>query len=298
MAETLNSLDWSLVQSFLAVAETGSLSGAARRLGISQPTVGRQVLAMEEALGATLFHRQPRGMALSDTGAALLIPARAMQEAAGQMALAAAGGDAALSGTVRITASLIVSHYHLPEILEDLKRDHPRIEIELVPSDTTENLLFREADIALRMYRPTQLDMVTRHVGDIALGIFAARSYLDRHGRPETTQDFTRHQVIGGDRNDEILTGLRAVGIDVGRSFFGLRCDNYAVAWELVRAGVGIGFGQVIMGRKDPAVEQILPQVALPVLPLWLTAHERVRRVPRVALVWDRLADRLGALVS
>ncbi|MCC5974452.1 MAG: LysR family transcriptional regulator, partial [Rubellimicrobium sp.] len=189
-------LDWTLLKAFLAVAETGSLSAAARRLGASQPTLGRQIRALEAELGTELFHRQPRGLALTETGTALLAPARAMGEAAGRIALAAAGQDAQLEGTVRITASLAFSVYHLPAILARIRAAEPGIGIELVPSDATTNLLYREADIALRMYRPTQLDLVTRHIADLPLALIASCDYLDRRGLPKVPEDLLAHDVI------------------------------------------------------------------------------------------------------
>lgn len=289
----LNSLDWSLVQAFLAVAETGSLSAAARRLGASQPTLGRQVRAMEEALGVTLFIRQPRGLVLSETGTALLAPARAMHTAARQMALTAAGRAEGLSGVVRITASLVVSQYLMPPILADIRARHPDIELELVPSDTSENLLFREADIALRMYRPEQLDMVTRHLGDLPLGIFGARSYLDRAGRPQTADDLRHHDLVGYDRSEEIIRGMRAQGLRLDRHAFGTRCDNQTTYWALVRSGCGLGFGQLGLGLADPEVERVLPDLPLPTLPIWLTAHQALRQTPRLSRVWDMLAEGL-----
>lgn len=291
MGKSLSSLDWSLVQAFVAVAETGSLSAAARRLGASQPTLGRQIRAIEDALGVTLFHRQARGLTLTETGAALLAPARTMREAAGQMSLIAAGRAEELSGVVRLTASLTVSHYLLPPILARIRARHPEIEIELVPSDTTENLLFREADIALRMYRPEQLDVVARHLGDIELGLYGARAYLDRAGRPHGVEDMLRHDLVGYDRNEDIILGMRQAGLPMDRHSFALRCDQNAVYWELVRAGCGLGFGQVPIGAADPLVERVLPDIPVPPLPIWLTAHEAMRNTPRLRRVWDMLAE-------
>ena len=179
MAKRITQVDWSLVQAFLAVAETGSLSAAARALGSSQPTLGRQIKTLEQQLGAELFHRQSRGLALTKTGADLVAPAQDMRSAMQRISLAAAGRQVSLAGTVRITASVMFSVMHLPAIIAEIRALEPQIAIELVPSDATSNLLYREADIAVRMYRPTQLDLITRHIGDMPLGIFAAKSYLE-----------------------------------------------------------------------------------------------------------------------
>ena len=290
--------DWSLVRAFLAVADEGSFSGAARRLGSSQPTVGRQVQALEDALGTLLFHRRQRGMDLTEAGAALVAPARDMARAAAALGLAAAGRAEGLTGTVRITASVTMAHYVLPPILGHIRAAEPEIAVELVPTDRTENLLFHEADIAVRMFRPGQLDTVTRHLGDIPLGLFAARSYLDRAGRPQTWEEALSHAFVGYDRDDRMIRGFAESGVQVTRDFFGVRCDMDSVLWQLIRAGCGLGFGQVPVGEADPALERLLPDMAFPVLPVWLTAHRDMRRTPRVRRVWDMLAEGLSPLVS
>jgi len=296
MNTPLSSLDWSLVQAFLAVAETGSLSGAAKVVGASQPTLGRQVRAIEAALGTEVFRRHAKGLALTETGRAMLPAAQAMREAAARMALIAAGEGTGPEGSVRITASVVVSHFLLPPILSRLRRDQPGIRIDLVASDSSENLLFREADIAVRMYRPEQLDMVTRHVCDLSLGLYAATSYLDRVGRPETPEAALALDWVGFDRDEMLIRGMRAAGFPVSRDFFALRTDDQAAHWHLVRAGGGLGVVQQAIGAADPAVERVLPDLVLPSLPVWLTAHEALRPVPRVARVWDTLAGTLAAL--
>lgn len=296
MAKDMTSLDWSLIQAFLAVAETGSLSAAARATGISQPTLGRHIRQIEDTLGIALFRRQPRGLALTEAGAAMLPAAQAMHEAAGRIALIAAGQDARLEGEVRITASDFVSHYVLPGIIADLRALEPGINIDLVPSDATENLLFREADIAIRMYRPEQLDVITRHVGDLRLGLYAARTYLARRGTPGRIEDILNHDLVGYDRDNRIIRGMAEMGWSVTRDAFATRTDDQAANWQLVRAGCGIGFGQVAAAEGDDAVVRLFPELPIPPLPIWLTAHEALRRTPRVRRVWDVLADRLGAL--
>ena len=291
-------LDWSRVPVFLAVAETGSLSAAAKRLGQSQPTLGRQVRAMEEELGVSLFTRQPRGLVLTEAGAALLEPAQAMQESANRLAIAAAGQEHAPTGTVRLTASQVVSHHVLPPILARIRQAEPAIQIELAPTDASQNLLFREADLALRMYRPDQLDMIARHVGDLPLGMYAARSYLERHGTPQTLEQVFDRDVVGYDRDDRIIRGLRHYQIEVARTDFAVRCDDQVVHWELVRAGCGIGFAPVILGDADPGVTRLLPDAAMPVLGAWLTTHEAMRRTPRIRRVWDLLVAELTAILA
>jgi len=290
--------DWSLLRSFLAVVEAGSLSRAARDLGLSQPTLGRQIAELEGTLGVALFARHPRGLRTTEAGQALVAPARAMRDAAAEAALAAAGRAAAPRGTVRVTASVYVAHHILPPLIAALRADAPEITIELVASDTSDNLLFREADIALRMYRPTQLDVVTRHLGDLPLGFFAAQSYLARRGAPSGPEDLPDHDLVGYDRDERLISGLRARGLPATRDWFVVRCDSQTVYWELVRAGAGIGIGQVPVAAADPGVVRVLADAPLPVLPVWLTAHPALRHTPRVARVWDALAAGMASYLA
>ena len=288
--------DWTLLRSFLAVAEAGSLSAAARALGLSQPTLGRHIAEIEAALNLALFSRTARGLALSVAGTDLLPHALAMQTAAQALSLAAAGRDGDISGTVRITASKIMATYILPAMLADLRLRAPQIEIELVPSDTTDNLLFREADIAVRMYRPTQLDLITRHLMDLPLGLYAAKTYLDRVGRPATPEDVLALDLIGFDRSDVMLRMLGGLGITRTKSDFPMRCDDQVVYWNLVRAGCGIGGMQCPVADVDPLVERVAPFITLPVLPVWLTAPEALRQTPRIRRVFDHLVQAFLAL--
>lgn len=298
MAELSTAPDWSLINAFLAVAETGSLSAAARTLGTSQPTLGRQVKALEAQLGADLFHRRAKGVEPTETGAALIEHARVMRDAANRIALAAAGRAARLEGTVRITASVAIALHHLPSIVAGIREAEPAIQIEVVPSDTSSNLLFREADIAVRMYRPRQLDLVTSHLGEMEIGLFGATSYLDRRGRPTRRADLLRHDFVGYDTNPAILDGFREAGTAVSRDWFATRCDDNAVYWELVRAGCGLGFAQACIGRACPDVEEIHTDFALPALPVWLTTHEAMRHTPRIRRVWDLLAEGLAPVLA
>ena len=279
------------MRAFLAVAETGSLSAAARSLGQSQPTLGRQVRAAEAALGATLFVRVPGGLQLTEIGSTLLGPAREMAEASARLQTLAAGRDMAVSGTVRITASVVVSHYLLPPIVAELREAEPEIEVELVPSDTTENLIYREADIAIRMFRPAQLDIVTRKIGDSPMALYATGELLSRFGQPADLDELRRLPFVGFDRSDMILRLVRGWGLAVDTAFFGVRCDDQAVYWKLVCAGCGVGGMQTAIGDAEPGVRRLDFQPELPPLPIWLAAHDAMHKSPRVKRVWDFLAD-------
>ncbi len=287
-------MDWSHIRAFLAVAETGSLTQAARRLGQSQPTLGRHIKAAEKAIGVELFTRAPGGLELTEAGRMLVAPAQDMAAASARLMTIAAGRDMQLSGTVRITASVIVSSFILPPILAELRAAEPQIEIELAPSDTTENLIFREADIAIRMYRPTQLDVVTRKVTESPLSLYANKDLLRRVGQPASLKDLEAMPFVGFDRSDLILRHMRGLGFDIDRHFFGMRCDDQVAFWQLIVAGCGVGAMQQVIGDREPLVERLAVQPPLPPLPVWLAAHEALHRTPRVKRVWDHLVQALG----
>jgi DNA-binding transcriptional LysR family regulator len=286
-------LDWSLLQAFARVAQAGSLSAAARAHGVSQPTLGRHIRALEGALGEPLFARSPQGQTLTPLGARLLDHARTMQDAAARLSLDAAGTgtDAGLQGSVRLTASRIVAHYLLPPILTRLRHEEPGLRIDLVASDAPENLLFRRADIALRMFRPETGDLTAQLVASLPLGLYAARSYLDRVGRPDTPQALMRMDFVGYERSELLIRLIAANGFTVTEDFFPLRCEDQLVHWALVRAGGGVGGMQRAVGDADPSVERIAEFIALPALPVWLVVPETLRHVPRIARVRAALAQ-------
>ncbi len=286
--------DWALLRVFLAVADCGSLSRAALELGSSQPTLSRQMSLLETQVGSALFERTRRGLRLTETGAALRLPAQRMRDQVRAWSLQAAGRSLSLEGTVRLTASEIVSAYLLPKVLVSLRQAHPEIQVELVASNTLENLLEREADIALRMLRPVQAGLIARKLAELPLGLYAHREYVAARGEP-TRAGLAGHDWVGFDRSDQMLRGFRAAGFDVGRAFFAFRCDNQIVAWQAVVAGLGIGIGLEPVAAMCPELLRVLPDIELPRLPLWLTAHREVRDTPRLKVVFDALAAALAA---
>jgi len=294
----LRNLDWSLVPSFLATAEEGSLSGAARALGISQPTVGRHIADLEEDLGVRLFDRTSNGLRITEVGLSLVENAQAMRERAESLRRIAEGRAESVEGTVRITSSEMVATHLLPPILTELNREEPRIQIELVASLSPENLLLREADIALRMFRPEQADVITRHVADLRLGIFAHRDYLERRGAPASLAETNQHTIIGYDRADIMIRGFRRAGFEVDRSFFTFRSDSQTAGWAMVKAGFGIGIGPVHLGSREPGLVRLFADNDIDglELPIWLTAHRDLRHSRRIRLVYDFLAARLSRL--
>jgi DNA-binding transcriptional LysR family regulator len=284
--------DWNLYRSFLAVAEAGSFSGAARRIGTAQPTIGRHVAALEDGLGARLFQRSPRGLVLTAVGQDLVRHAQAMASAVSAAERDASSGVEAETGTVRITAGEYLSAEVLPPILAEVANAHPKLEFEVVASNRTEDLLMGEADIAVRMVAPSQQALVARRLGTVRTALFAHRSYVERAGLPDAVEDLTAHRLIGFDRDFSILRTSRPAP-PLTREDFGFRTDNTAVQTASVRAGLGIGALHIAAARDDPDLVPILPDQLVFERDVWLAMHEDLRRVRRVRLVFDALADGL-----
>lgn len=290
----MNSLfDWSLVRSFLAVLEKGSLLAASRDLQLSQPTIGRHVAELESQLGLVLFDRNGRGLLPTEAAYHLAESARIMQSGADQLARNVMGADLGASGTVRITASQPVSCYVLPPLLAQMRLSLPDVQVELVASNEVSNLLRREADIAVRMVQPEQASIIARRVGKVTLRACAHQDYLRRRGVPRQPNDLLAHDLIGGDRNDDTLKGFAAQGLVVGREQFAFRADDLIVVWQAVRAGLGVGFVSEHLIRSDPAVIPVLPKLKIEPLPVWLAVHKEIRTSKRIRAVYDFLADAL-----
>jgi DNA-binding transcriptional LysR family regulator len=294
----MNSLfDWSLVRSFLAVLEKGSLLAASRDLQLSQPTIGRHVAELESQLGLVLFDRNGRGLLPTEAAYHLAESARIMQSGADQLARNVLGADLGASGTVRITASQPVSCYVLPPLLAQMRLSLPDVQVELVASNEVSNLLRREADIAVRMVQPQQASIIARRVGKVTLRACAHQDYLRRRGVPRQPNDLLAHDLIGGDRNDDTLKGFAAQGLVVGREQFAFRADDLIVVWQAVRAGLGVGFVSEHLIRSDPAVIPVLPKLKIEPLPVWLAVHKEIRTSKRIRAVYDFLADALPAAI-
>ncbi|WP_051711248.1 LysR family transcriptional regulator [Andreprevotia chitinilytica] len=287
-------LDWNLLRAFVVVADQGAMSRATDVLGLSQPTVSRQIAELEAQVGTALFERVARGLQLTEIGNTLLEPAKRMLAAAQALSLAAAGQDQAIAGTVRITASEVMSAFILPPILARLAAAQPGIEVELVASNRVDNLLEREADIAIRMVRPTQTGLIARKIAEWPLGFYARRDYIDNIAVPLEMASLHRHRWVGLDQSGQMIDGFRAAGFDVDRHFFQFRCDNQIVGLQAVRAGLGCGIAIRHLAQTFPELVQFMPEQPLPSLPVWLTAHRELRATPRIGIVFDFLAEALA----
>ncbi|RDL45303.1 LysR family transcriptional regulator [Marinomonas piezotolerans] len=288
------SINWTLYHSFLAVMEHGSLSGAARATGSTQPTIGRHISELEKALDVSLFVRTQTGFVATDIAHELLPQAQQMASmAASIIRLAQRAGDA-ISGTVRISASEVVGVEILPAVLAKLRQAYPQLVVELVISDAPHDLLYREADIALRMFRPTQQALITRRLGQLELGFFAHRRYLEQHPEPQTIADLSQHTLIGFDTlSDYIRNRVDKMPFKIDRHVFQYRSDNSLAQLAMLRAGVGIGACQAALVADDPDIISVLPGQLDLSLEMWLTMHEDLKRSRVCKAVFDFLGAEL-----
>lgn len=284
---------WETYRTFLAVMTEGSLSAAARKLMLTQPTAGRHVDELEAALGQTLFTRSQSGLIATQAARELLPHAQAMASAAEALVRTASGAEAEERGTVRLTASVFVGGEVLPDVLARFRERHPAIAVELILSDLTQDLLRRDADIAVRMVQPKQDALVAKKIGTTALGLYARRDYLERHGAPQSLADVAGHAIIGYDRETAFERGLKAMGLPLSREMFTLRVDNDLARANALRAGYGIGICQVGVARREPDLVHLLPKTFRIELPLWLVMHKDLRNVRRMRLLFDFLVEEL-----
>ncbi len=294
----LEGFDWALVKSFLAVLDAGSLMGAARQLRAQQPTLSRHVAELELQLGTPLFERTGRGVTPTAAALAIADAARQMQDGAEALSRSLARTRTATTGSVRITTSDVAATWLLPPILARLRAQEPGIQIELVASNALANLLRREADIAVRMVRPTQGSLVARRLGDIAIVAAAHESYLARAGVPRQPADLLRHDLVGLDRDDLVIRGFAAMGLTVTRTHFALRTDDQVAGAQLVAAGAGIGFVAAYCVAQWPGVRPLLPTLKIPPLPCWLAVHREIRGNPVVRRVYELLAAAIPPAIS
>ena len=288
--------DWNRARAFLVTAEEGSFSAAARALSSTQPTVGRQVAALERELGVTLFERIGTRLELTVSGLELLEHVRAMGAAANQTSLAATGRSESVEGTVCITASEAITAFLLPPILQGLRLEHPGISLELVVSNEVRDLQRREADIAIRNIAPTRPDLIARKVGESAAHFYAAPSYIERIGPLNSTEDLARAEILGFEQPKNMVDMLQKfLGLDCREEQFPIVTRNHLVQWELCKQGSGVCMMMDEVGAKEPAVVKVFPELPSIPVPLWVVCHRELRTSRRLRLVFDWLAKGLAA---
>lgn len=287
------SFDWNQIRSFLATVDEGSFSAAARVLGLTQPTLGRQIAALEADLGVTLFERNGRRMDLTHAGLELVEQARAMLQAAGQISLTASGQSQSVEGEVSITATEAMMAYMLPPFVARLRQQAPGIEIRLVASDKVSDLTAREADIAIRHVQPEQPDLIAKKLGQTQARIYGATSYLDRIGRPDATQALVGVDFIGQDHYLRSLRVLSGRGLQLDRANYKMISSSSVTLWEMVKAGLGLAVMTDDVAQRTPGVEAAFPDMEPFEVPVWLVTHRELHSSRRIRKVFDLLAEYL-----
>lgn len=285
--------DWNQVRSFLATAEKGSFSAAARVLEQSQPTVGRQVAALEHSLGVTLFERVGKSLNLTSAGEELLVHVREMADVANRISITATSQSNTIEGQVRITASDVMSVYQLPPIIKQIRELAPRLEIDVVATNDLRDIQRREADIAIRHVRPTQPDLIAKLVAEATAHFYAASSYLDQVGRPKTEEDLAKLDFVGFGDATTMIGLLNSTGVPVTAQNFRTGSKTGIVSWELVRHGLGVSVMADDVAAMTPGVERVLPNREPIRFPIWLATHSELHTARRIRLVFDHLAKQL-----
>ena len=290
----MDELDWNLVRAFQATVDTGSLTAAARAIGVSQPTVSRQVAALEAALGVTLFERVGRRLELTEPGHALARHAAAMREAAAALALEATGRSESIEGTVTISASDAVAMYLLPPIVGRIRAEAPGITVRILVDNALSDLRRREADIAVRHVRPADDELFGKRVRDANAAFYASRAWIGTHGHPRCGADLPPAAFIGAGDAERHAEHLRGMGLQVDPSDFRVVCDDSLVAWELAGHGLGISAIMCELADRMPQMVRVLDDVPLITFPIWLVTHREVHTAKRIRLVFDMLAEGLA----
>jgi len=285
------SFDWNQARSFLVTAEEGSFSAAARALGLTQPTLGRQVSELEAELGVTLFERAGRSVTLTQSGLELVEHVRAMGDAAARFSLAASGQSQAIEGVVRLSISEFIAVHWLPPVLKRLRAEAPGIEIDVVVSDSASDLTRREADIAIRHFRPEQPDLIAKLVQETTAHLYASVEFLERRGRPATPADLARYDFVAYVDPDRMAQGLNPLGIPVTRENFKVSCTSVPACVEFVKQGLGITIMTKEMAALWPELECVLPEIPAYPGATWLVTHRELHTSRRIRLVYDLLAD-------
>ncbi|WP_282605817.1 LysR family transcriptional regulator [Pelagibius sp. Alg239-R121] len=290
-----SAFDWSQAQAFLATAETGSFSGAAERLGLSQPTVGRHVAALESDLGLLLFDRVGKSLTINDKGLALLTHVKAMKEAADLVSLSALGQDQRVAGPVSVTASDAFCAYLLPPIIERIRLAYPEIQVEIVSSNDVQDLRRREADIAIRNVQPKHPDLYAKRVRTTKAYLYGASSYLDVIGRPATLEDISDRTTFIGDATGRVFQMLSAMNGAITSKQFSIISNSGVALWELVKRGQGLAVMFEDLAEITPEVEAVLQNEVFADVPVWLVTHGELKTSARIRAIFDILSEELTA---
>lgn len=286
--------DWNRARAFLVTAEEGSLSAASRALNIAQPTLGRQIKALEVELGVALFERSGRGLEITPSGKELLEHARDMGDAANKLSLVSSSKSESLEGNIAITATEMMAVFILPPLIQKLRKLEPGISIELISSNQASDLMRREADIAIRNFRPTQPDLIAKKIKNLNYNLYATPEYLASIGNPKTAKALNQAEFIGFNRASHLIEILNDKGFTISDRNFSVKSESSSSNWALVKQGLGLGGMQEDIGDADPFVERALPNFSLPQTELWLVAHRELKVNKRIRMVFDFLVSELS----
>ncbi|MSO96821.1 MAG: LysR family transcriptional regulator [Rhodospirillaceae bacterium] len=291
----MTEMDWSVLRDFLIVAKTGSLSRAAKTLKISQPTLSRRIVALEEQLNARLFVRTPRGLLLTDDGEGVLEGARRVEQEALAIERKADASQQALTGTVRISLTEGLGTSWLPKKLAAFHTRQPGLCVEIMVDNRAVDLVRREADIAVRMFRPNQPDLIAKHVGDVVMGLYGAKSYLKKNGRPERTEELKQHKLVGFEDNMAKNPAVQKLESLFLRENIVHRSNSFIGQLTATRAGIGLGVHDCFLADACPDLERLMPRYFQHKLEVWLVTHPDVRRSARIRAVYDFISEAFAA---
>lgn len=291
----MKAVDWNQIRAFHATAVAGSLSGAARQLGLTQPTLSRQVLALEADLGVALFERRGRRLTLTQTGLELLDHIRIMGDAADALLVAASGRAQEIGGRVCISATDTYAAYVLPEIVARIRSEAPQITIAIVASNEISDLHRGEADIAIRHVRPDRPGLDGRHIRDSEASFFASEAWVARNGLPKGLAELANAGLMGFE--DPRFSGfLREIGIPITAEDFRIVSESSVVIWEMVKRGMGVAVMMREVAERTPGVVNLLPDMAPIPVPIWLVTHQEMQSSPRIRLVQAIMAEALARM--
>jgi len=293
----MNNFDWQWWQYFIAISEQGSMNKAAQALGVSQPTLSRQLLAMEKILGQSLFDRSTQGLTLTTFGEGLLEEGQRMQLSAERLQRLAEGQAQTLTGRIRIAANELIAHYYLPNIMPAFMEAYPELYVEIEISNQASSLDKRDADVAIRMFPPTQLDIITRHLFDIPLGFYASDQYQTKYGLPTKPEELFEHRILGYDRDKQFELGGQELGWTIKNEDFKFRCDNMPMQFELAKRGGGIVATHQSLAENHN-LRLINIGIELPDLPVYLACHRDVQHNKKIRVMMDFLAENLSTALT
>lgn len=290
----MDKVDWNQLRAFLETAETGSLSAAARKLGLTQPTLSRQVAAIEQRLGVTLFERAGKSMVLTATGLDLLDHVRTMGSAADALGMAATGRSQAVEGVVSVSASDMIAAHLLPSLVRRIRQEAPGIAIEVIATNAISDLQRREADIAIRHVKPERPELIARLIRQASAGFYASQDWVETHGHPRNAQDAASLPFVGSDRAGRYLAYLHQHGLLLSEANFSCYADHSVAHWGLVCQGLGIGAMMDEIARETPSVVRVLDDIPPVQFPIWLVTHTELHTSRKIRVVFDFLAEGLA----